>query len=246
MNKRKKCPYCGRRISYPAVFASRRKAEYKCETCGKESRVIVDLRVLLVFLGFARLSVVIMFLWICFGLASNPLGILMVSLPLIAFALLSPGFVRFEPLRKYKKSMEAKRAGIEYSDNLMISELDDEFSGGSLENSGKFRINSELFNQIKADRTAAKENMQSGDLVSDSAKLRRLEQQYLHVSEDVRENHSAATDTPLKKLHSEGSRINRSRHYVAQEPEIITEDAEEDVKEYKRSEAKRYSGNRKF
>jgi subtilisin family serine protease len=47
--------------------------------------------------------------------------------------------VRFEPLKKYKKTMEAKKAGIAYSDNLSVSEIDNEFSG--LDTGNKFTVN---------------------------------------------------------------------------------------------------------
>ena len=48
--KMRKCPYCGRRISYTSSFASRRKAEYICQKCGKESKVAVDKKVILFFI----------------------------------------------------------------------------------------------------------------------------------------------------------------------------------------------------
>mgnify|MGYP000290875627 FL=1 len=48
--KMRKCPYCGRRISYASSFASRRKAEYICQKCGKESKVAVDKKVILFLL----------------------------------------------------------------------------------------------------------------------------------------------------------------------------------------------------
>jgi hypothetical protein len=61
-------------------------------------------------------------------------------------------------------------------------------------------------------------------LVSDSKELENNninnnepdlpKQPYVEVMGEVRENHSAADDSPLKKIHSEGTRINRSRHYI--------------------------------
>jgi transposase-like protein len=47
--KMRKCPYCGRRISYTSAFASRRKAEFVCQKCGKESKVVVNKKVILIF-----------------------------------------------------------------------------------------------------------------------------------------------------------------------------------------------------
>ena len=122
--KMRKCPYCGRRISYTSAFASRRKAEFVCQKCGKESKVAVNKKVILIFILAVVISLAIMSGWIMAGLSSNPLGILLVAIPLIIFAALTPSFVHYEPFKKYKKSMEAKKAGIAYSDNLLTSELD--------------------------------------------------------------------------------------------------------------------------
>lgn len=118
--KMRKCPYCGRRISYTSSFASRRKAEYICQKCGKESKVAVDKKVILFFIVAVVISLAIMAGWILAGLVSNPLGILLVAIPLIIFTAASPNFVHYEPYKKYRKSMEAKKAGIAYSDNLLI------------------------------------------------------------------------------------------------------------------------------
>ena len=83
--KMRKCPYCGRRISYTSSFASRRKAEYICQKCGKESKVAVDKKVILFFIVAVVISLAIMAGWILAGLVSNPLGILLVAIPLIIF-----------------------------------------------------------------------------------------------------------------------------------------------------------------
>ena len=255
MSKINKCPYCGKRISYAATFSSRRKAEYVCPRCEKESRVVINKAVIPVFIAFAVLSVAIMALWIFFGLAGNLLGIVPVAAPLIIFVLISPKFVRFEPLKKYKKSMEAKKAGIVYSDNLMISEMDDDLGSGVSDNSGQFQINSELFNQIRAERNASR-TFESGnnELKSTSDELKEEEgaeipesrSKYVHLIDDVRERHSGSS-APLKKLHSDTGRSARARHYIEPVEEAPVYDPEDDdVKEYKRSDGNKYSANRRF
>ena len=107
--KMRKCPYCGRRISYTSSFASRRKAEYICQKCGKESKVAVDKKVILFFIVAVVISLAIMAGWILAGLVSNPLGILLVAIPLIIFTAASPNFVHYGPYKKFRKSMEAKK-----------------------------------------------------------------------------------------------------------------------------------------
>lgn len=243
--KVKKCPYCGRRISYASVFSSRRKAEYICERCGKESRVVIDRRIIPVFILCALIAVAIMIAWIFAELSNNPFGVILVAIPLIIFTAISTKFLRFEPLKKYKKSMEARKAGIEYSDNLMVSELEESEApaSSSFENSGQFQLNSDVFNKIKAERTAAREKLKNGELVSDSNKIntpKETQKEYVHVINDVSENHSY-TDTPLKKIHSDNAHtVRRTRHYIP------AQDNDSDVKEYKKSDGNKYSANRRF
>lgn len=242
MDKKKKCPYCGKRISYFSSYFSRRKAEFVCPRCKKESRVVINKFVILAFVICALISVAVMVLWLMLGYASNPLGILLVAIPLIVFALISPRFVRYEPLKKYKKSMEARKAGIEYSDNLLVSEIDDTGSTASYD-SGAFHINSDIFNEIKAERSIAKEQAEQNEIISDSSS--KLGSTNVYDIENVRENH-AVSDAPLKRI-----RPNRSRHYIdADVSETVSAAEQDDLEdielEPRKPEGNRYSANRKF
>lgn len=238
--KIKKCPYCSRRIPYFSVFGSRRKAEYVCQRCGKEMKVTINRSIYLAFVLAVSISLAIMAGWMIAGMSSNPLGIVLVALPLIIFMFVSTKFLRFEPLKKYKKSMEAKKAGIAYSDNLVTSELEDESSsfGISSDTGSGFQINNDVFNKIKAERNAAREKLSNGELISNSADINIEKTSYVHVIKDVSENHSSA-DVPLKKIHSEGTRtVSRTRHYIPVE--------EEKPAEPKKNDGNKYSANRKF
>lgn len=237
--KKNRCPYCGKRISYTAAFSSRRKGEYVCSRCGKEMRVVINKMIILTFAGFAALALAIMAIWYFGGLSHNPLGILLVALPFIIFTLISPKFLNFEPLKKYKKSMEAKKAGIEYSDNLMVSEINSEPSNVS-QDSGQFQINSDLFNTIRAERNAAREQM-SRDAMQQSAEIKEptAKMPYVHVIDNVSENHSY-DNVPLKKIHSEKpATASRSRHY-------ISESETTPAKKPEKQATNRYSSNRRF
>lgn len=240
--KNRKCPYCSKRISYASAYASRRKAEYVCERCGKESKVVVNRKVIPAFAFAALISVAIMAGWIFAGLAHNPFGILLVALPLIIFTVISPKFIKFVPLKKYKKSMEARKAGIEYSDNLMTSELEENEGytfGASSDTGSGFKINSDVFNTIKAERNAAREKLRDGELVSDSSEIKKPaenSESFVPVIKDVSEKHSS-DDVPLKKIHSDSSaKMTRTRHYIPEQQE----------KEPKKPDGNRYSANRKF
>lgn len=166
MNRKKqRCPYCGKSMGYFSAYASRRKAEYVCPHCGKESRVVISKLIIPIFIIAAGISLAIMGVWFFFQLLSNPLGIVLVAVPLLVFLALSPKFVRLEPLKKYQKSMEARKAGMEYSDNLS-GDFDDDPS--SPENGQHFKLNSDLFNQIKSSRSSSKEQAEGKEIVSNS------------------------------------------------------------------------------
>lgn len=240
--KNRKCPYCSKRISYVSAYASRRKAEYVCERCGKESKVVVNKKVILAFIFSAVIAVAIMVGWIYAGLSYNPLGILLVAVPLIIFTVISPKFVKIVPLKKYKKSMEARKAGIEYSDNLMISELEENDGytfGASADTGSGFKINSDVFNTIRAERNAAREKLIDNELVSDSSEMQKTDESkesYVPVINNVSEKHSS-DDVPLKKIHSDSTvNMARNRHYIPSQEE----------KEPKKPDGNRYSANRKF
>lgn len=243
--KTQKCPYCGKRMSYFAAYFSRRKAEYVCPRCGKESRVVISKIIIPIFIIVAAISLAIMGIWFWLRYLSNPLGIVLVAAPLVIFLLLSPKFVQLQPLKKYEKSMEAKKAGIEFSDNLAALDLGDE--KGAPETSGQFKINADVFNQIKAERSAPKETVDTNELVSDSKILENDSE--IGVIDNVREEHATTTAYPLKKLHTEGSRMAHSRHYLPEQnlPEQPEEALDEEgVREYKKPDTNKYSANRRF
>lgn len=245
--KNKRCPYCSKRISYVSAFASRRKAEFVCDRCGKESRVVVDRKVIPIFIVFAFFSIGLMLGWIFAGAASNPLGILLTALPLAVFAAISPKFIEFEPLKKYKKSMEARKAGIEYSDNIISSELEENENytfGAATDLNSEFKINSDVFNTIKAERNAEREKLLYDEDISSSPNSESFEkavendnkENFVPIINDVRENHSSAEDVPLKKIHSEGvHHMSRTHHYI-----------NEQENETEKPNGNKYSANRKF
>ena len=114
-----------------------------------------------------------------------------------------------------------------------------------MENSGQFKINADLFNQIKSERSSPKDAAQSDELISDSRGIETDDS--VGVIGNVREEHATTTAYPLKKLHTEGTRAVRSRHYLpAQEEDAEEQTGEDDVKEYVKPENNKYSSNRRF
>lgn len=244
--KIKKCPYCGKRITYRYAWMSRRKGEFFCQRCGKESRVVISNKIYLVFAAFVALSLAILAATAITNNTNNIWCVVLVAIPLLIFMALTPKFVSFVPLKKYKNSMEARRAGIEYSDNILSDELDSKDSSSEFGGDG-FKINAEVFNKIKSERSAAKIQLESDDISSDSKKIIQdsddIDSQktmaFVPVIKNVSENHSS-TEAPLKKLNSDSGRSVRRTHYYADEP------AEKPEKNEHKPQTNRYSANRKF
>lgn len=140
--------------------------------------------------------------------------------------------------------MEAKKAGIAYSDNLLTSELDDDenYTFPSItpqqnDTDDNFEINTDVFNKIRAERNAARQRLDSNEISSDSSSFEK--QEYVSVINNTSENHASSGAT-LKKIHSEMPQhhtVNRSRHYI---------NSEEASENKKTDDGNRYSVNRKF
>ena len=241
VERKKRCPYCGKRLPYFSAYMSRRKAEYVCPRCGKESRVVISKGVIVNFLICAVISVLIIAAWIVTKTTSNPIGIVLATVPLLIFLIVSPKYVRLEALKKYQKSMEARKAGLEYSDSFALDSIDEDKN--SLD-STQFSINADVFNKIKAERSSSKNQKESDEIVSHSDRIGAVEaveaeaqEEMIPVIQPVSAGHYS-TDEPLKKLHTEGSHTRRS-HYIP-----ITYDGDGQTQES--PQADRYSGNRKF
>lgn len=260
--KSKKCPYCGRRVSYISSFSSRRKAEYVCARCGKESKVVVNKAIYLVFALFVVIAIAIMVVAFVTDSVNNPIYMALVALSLIIFMFISPLFLHFEPFKKYRKSMEARKAGIEYSDNLAAAELESSetapIASSVFENTGSFRLNSDVFNKIKAERTAARANLKtdSNEISSGSVKISDVEMtsssknygatRVVPVIEDVSGKHASSSSAPLKRINPERS-VSRS-HYIPErdESEHIKIERRRHTTPRHSGDGNRYSANRKF
>lgn len=235
--KIKKCPYCGKRVSYISGFANRRKGEFVCTRCGKESKVAIDKKIYIFFAAAVLISVIIMALWISFGLLSNLWGVVLVAVPLIIFMLVTPNFLNYMPLKKYKKSMEAKKAGRVYSDNL-LDDITDDFSQSQPESeTGEFEINTNVFNKIKEERNAARAQLQTE--ASDESDGRT--KSFVSVINDVSENHASSSNAPLKKIHSDSERSYERPHHFAADSSYA-----DNQEEKRKSDSNRYSANRRF
>ena len=97
-----KCPYCGKTISYPAALVIRRKGEYFCKRCRKESNVHIRKTILVGFFFTLATSLLALFVYLFLTDRENLWFILIVALPYIVFYLFTPVFVRLTPKKKFQ------------------------------------------------------------------------------------------------------------------------------------------------
>ena len=158
--------------------------------------------------------------------------------------------------------MEAKKAGITYSDNLLISDFDEEpFKVRTAQDNGQFQINTDVFNKIRDKRNATRAQLGKDDgnlneqrdeiFHTKSVKIdneknidnqnEREDEDYVHIINNVSENHSY-DNVPLKKIHSENINSgSRMRHYVSEEEKETDEKSKQ-----QKPDGNRYSSNRRF
>ena len=158
MNKCK-CPYCGKRISYFTALSIRRRGEYYCKKCKKESNVHINKTIWVMFFAALVLALIIMGYYLFLTNKENLWFVLFVAIPFILFNLFSPLFVRLSPKKKFQDSLYdtdmVNMPNIEPYPTMATSAkvtpafVDDIVLG---DEDYKPAINSDIFNAIKEDR----------------------------------------------------------------------------------------------
>lgn len=215
--KGKKCPYCGRRISYLTVFHEKKHGIYECSRCKKESKIKTDNKLLIAFLAVILIIILYVIFWFSSGLYTNPLGIIPPAVLLLIFYFCSPLFIRFVPLKRFltydDKKPETKEIKKEYKPEEYV-------------------FDRRVFDEIKNKRQSVS---------SVEEKIDRIiaeEEQYVPVIEDVSEAHTSSSQAPLKKI---------PRQYTPQpEPIYEEEDFKQYVPQKNKPNGSKYTANRKF
>ena len=158
-----RCPYCGKKISYLSAFSIRRRGEYFCNKCKKESNIHIRKTIFIPFVLMLILSLLILGFFLFFTSRENLWFMLLVAAPFFFFYILTPFFVRLKPKKKHMDALydtemiEASTipdptAGTEktvphFVDDIVLE--DDTF---------KPNINADVFNAIKEERNVAAES----------------------------------------------------------------------------------------
>lgn len=100
-----KCPYCGKRISYFTALAIRRRGEYYCKRCKKESNVHINRTIWVMYFAVLVISLIVMGYFILISDRQNPWFILLVAVPFFLFFIFSPLFVRLRPKKKFQDAL---------------------------------------------------------------------------------------------------------------------------------------------
>lgn len=154
-----RCPYCDKEISYVKALTIRRRGEYYCKKCKKESNVVIKKTIWILFFVMLILSLAIMGFYLFMTNRENPIFIILVMIPFLLFYLFSPIFVRLRPKKKFQDSLydtEMVNTAMVDPDPTMASTakvapafVDDIVLGDS---DYKPSINSDVFNAIKEER----------------------------------------------------------------------------------------------
>lgn len=154
-----KCPYCGKHISYFTALSIRRRGEYYCKKCKKESNIHIKKTIWILFFVMLVLALIIMGFYLFMTNRENLWFVLLVAIPFIVFYLFSPLFVRLRPKKKFQDSLydtDMVNTPMVDPDPTMASSakvapafMDDIGMGGE---EYKPSINSDVFNAIKEER----------------------------------------------------------------------------------------------
>ena len=220
--KNKKCPYCGRRISYFTVFHEKKHGLYTCTRCKKECKIKTDFRLIIAFIAMCLAVVLFIILWNSSKNYNNFFGVVIVALALMVFYFLTPLFVRFVPLKKYKRnSEESQQQTIDSAGN---------------EN---FHFNRDAFEKVRQNR-AANQPKSAGEKANKV--IEEIESEpYVPIIKDVSSSH-ASSDAPLRKVQKTPPQI----RIIEAEPEYQDEDVRTYVPKAKRPDGSKYTANRKF
>ena len=159
-----KCPYCGKHVPYPVGFLLRRRGEYFCKKCKKDSNVHISRWIWVAIFLTIAISFAVLMYYLFMTDRENLYFILAVMIPYVVFYLCTPFFIRLRPRKKFQDSLydtgmgespvidpdptmaQTATAVPAFVDDLVLE--DDNY---------KPVIDSDVFNSIKEERRAIAE-----------------------------------------------------------------------------------------
>ncbi len=235
----KHCPYCGRRITYFSTFHEKKRGLHTCTRCKKESKIKTDFRLIIAFIAVVLIVLMFMIVWFGSGNYNNFLGVIITAIILTIFYFMTPLFIRFVPLKKYREdSTYSEEYEYDYDyDNISDADEDD-FSK-------TFTFNKDIFDQIKEKRnsTIAKNNTEPAE---DIGQTKVADKNYVPIIKDVTEAHASSSSEPLRKVKtpSRSQYDYESRDNYDDEAAVYVPRRERKINE--KPDGSKYTANRKF
>lgn len=155
-----RCPYCGKEITYFKGLSIRRRGEYYCKKCKKESNIVINKTIWVLFFAMAVISIIIMGYYLFMTNRENIWFVLFVAIPFLIFYLFSPLFIRLRPKKKFQDSLydtEMVNTSVVEPDPTMASSA--KVAPAFAEDDDEYRpsINTDVFNAIKEERRIIEE-----------------------------------------------------------------------------------------
>lgn len=149
------CPYCGKRLSYFEAFLNRRKGEYFCNKCGKESNIYFKRSLFVPYLIALLIGVAVT----VFYIISKDLAVLfymfLVLVPFIVFYIICPYFLKLKPMKKYMDSLY----NTNYELQLNQKKEEETIFNADIDSNDPI-INTDIFDAIKNDRGAVSDSVE--------------------------------------------------------------------------------------
>ena len=100
-----KCPYCGKSLSYFQALLIRKKGEYFCNKCKKESNIHIKKTIFIPFIFVLIFSLFVLFVFLFMTNRENLVFLLMILAPFFVFYLITPVFVQLKPKKKHMDAL---------------------------------------------------------------------------------------------------------------------------------------------
>lgn len=100
-----RCPYCGKPVSYFQALLIRRKGEYFCNKCKKDSNIHIKKTIFIPFAFVLIFAVLVLLVFLFMTNRENLWFMLLIAVPFIIFYLISPTFVELRPKKKHMDAL---------------------------------------------------------------------------------------------------------------------------------------------
>ncbi len=228
------CPYCGRRISYFTTFHEKKRGIHTCTRCKRESKIKTDFRLMIAFIAVVLIVLMFIVIWSGSQNYNSFWGVIITALILIVFYFMTPLFIRFVPLKKYRHH-ESAREEFEYEYEPLPDEDD-------IDANKDFTFNKDIFEKIKEKRhsTIVRNNAEN---VNDLGDTKVADKNYVPIIKDVTEAHASSSDKPLRKMKNPDYNYSQylERDNFDDEKPIYTP-----PRNRKKPNGSKYTANRKF